>query len=113
MKAVINNKEIPLEIMTTPNSKSLGMMGRDELVGGMFFPFDEIGERSFWMKNCNIPLDILFISGDKINNISPNCPPCKKSYCPSYQGIGDSVLELPGGYCEENGIKEGDTIDFY
>ena len=43
MKAIINNQQIPLEIMVTPNAKSLGMMGRDSLDGGMLFPFKEIG----------------------------------------------------------------------
>ena len=112
MKAIVNNQELPIEIMSTPNSRSIGMMGRDELNGGMLFPFNEIGERSFWMKNCNIPLDILFISGNKINHISHDCPPCKTDYCPSYQGIGDSVVELNGGYCKENDIVVGDIIDF-
>ena len=69
MNAIINNQQIPLEIMSTPNAKATGMMGRDQLDGGMLFPFEEVGERSFWMKDCNIPLDILFISGNKINSI--------------------------------------------
>ena len=112
MKAYINNQPIPLEIRGTPNAKSIGMMGRKNLNGGMLFPFDSIGERSFWMKNCLIPLDILFISGNKINNISHNCPPCYKDYCESYKGIGDKVLELPGGYSITNNIKEGDSVYF-
>ncbi len=112
MKAIINNQEIPLQIMFTPHSRGVGMMGKNKLDGGMLFPFGEIGERSFWMKNCIIPLDILFISGNKINHISRNCPPCEEKYCPSYQGVGDKVLELNGGYCDTNGIKEGDVITF-
>ena len=112
MKAYINNQEIPLEIKSSPLSKSLGMMGRDSLEGGMLFPFDSIGERSFWMKNCLIPLDILFISNNTINNIAPNCPPCEDNYCERYSGIGNKVLELPGGYCDNYNIKEGDSVYF-
>jgi len=112
MKAYINNQPIPLEIKDTPNGKSVGMMGRNNLDGGMLFPFDSVGERSFWMKNCLIPLDILFISNNKINKISPNCPPCDEKYCENYKGIGDKVLELPGNYCFKNNIKEGDYVYF-
>tara|TARA_R110002110_G_scaffold164945_2_gene365190 strand:+ start:1066 stop:1407 length:342 start_codon:yes stop_codon:yes gene_type:complete len=112
MKAYINNQPIPLEIKQTPDSKSIGMMGRQNLEGGMLFPFDTIGERSFWMKNCLIPLDILFISGNKINSISHNCPPCYEHYCKSYTGIGDMVLEVVGGYCIKNNIQEGDSVYF-
>ena len=112
MNAIINNQEIPLEIMSTPNAKATGMMGRDHLDGGMLFAFEEIGERSFWMKDCNIPLDILFISGNKINSISENCQPCKEVSCPNYSGIGDKVLELPANFCSMNNIVPGDEVIF-
>jgi|TARA_R110000796_G_scaffold210619_1_gene326803 uncharacterized protein len=113
MNAILNNQEIPLEIMDTPQSKSVGMMGRNNLEGGMLFPFDSIGERSFWMKNCNISLDILFIVNGKINNISKDCQPCVTQECNHYSGIADSVLELPGGYCEKNNVVVGDELSLY
>jgi len=113
MNAIINNQHIPLEIMYTPQAKSVGMMGRDNLEGGMLFPFDSVGERSFWMKNCIIPLDILFIVNGKINNISKDCQPCVNQECNHYRGIADSVLELPGGYCDKNNVGVGDRLTFY
>ena len=33
-------------------------------------------------------------------------------YCKSYTGIGDMVLEVVGGYCVKNNIKEGDSVYF-
>jgi uncharacterized membrane protein (UPF0127 family) len=87
-------------------------MGRDSLDGGMLFPFDSVGERSFWMKDCNIPLDILFIVGDKVNNVSRDCQPCTTDECEHHTGIADSVLELPGGYCDDNGVGVGDVLSF-
>ena len=97
MKITLNNKEIPVEIMDTPNSISTGMMDRDNLEGGMLFIFDDIGERSFWMKNCIIPLDIIFIAGNKVTDVHENCAPCITEPCKHYWGIGDKVLELPAG----------------
>ena len=112
MNAILNNQEIPLEIMNTPQSQTVGMMGRDSLDGGMLFPFDSVGERSFWMKDCNIPLDILFIVGNKINSISRDCQPCVTDECEHHTGIANSVLELPGGYCDNNGVGVGGVLSF-
>ena len=97
MKITLNNKEIPVEIMDTPNSISTGMMGRDQLVGGMLFVFDKVGERSFWMKDCLIPLDIIFMVGGEVSEVYENCPPCESQSCKHYSGLADKVLELNGG----------------
>ena len=104
------SREIPLEIMTTPEEQMRGMMGRDSLDGGMLFPYDEVGERSFHMKNCLIPLDIVFITQDKITDIHSDCPPCLEDNCPQHTGVADNVLELPGGYCQQNNINIGDNV---
>tara|TARA_R110002020_G_scaffold117778_1_gene269220 strand:+ start:3101 stop:3442 length:342 start_codon:yes stop_codon:yes gene_type:complete len=112
MNAIINNQQIPLEIMSSPGAKAVGMMGRDSMDKGMLFPFEQVGEQSFHMKNCLIPLDIIFITGNRITNISGDCKPCDGNDCESYSGIGDKVLELPGGYCNGNNIEVGDNIEF-
>ena len=111
-QATINDQLVPLEIMTTPEDHMTGMMGRDSLDGGMLFPYGEAGQRSFHMKNCLIPLDIVFITKDEITNIHHNCPPCSEDNCPQYTGLADNVLELEGGYCEKNNINVGDYIEF-
>jgi len=109
MNVIVDNKELPLEIMTTPDAISTGMMGRENLDGGMLFLFDNVGERSFWMKNCLVPLDIIFIVKDKVTKINRDCPPCHTNNCTSYQGIANKVLELPSG---EYGVSEGDYLEF-
>ena len=106
--ALINNNQIPLEIMNTPSLQVQGMMGRDSLDGGMLFPYDDISKRSFHMQNCKIPLDIIFITNNEINKIEHDAPPCKGGWCPKYIGTADNVLELPGGYCNKNNINLGD-----
>ena len=37
MELSINRKTLPIEVMKTPSQKSLGMMGRKKLNGGMLF----------------------------------------------------------------------------
>ena len=108
--ASIKGQFIPLEIMDTPELQVQGMMGRDKLEGGMVFPYDGIDKRTFHTQNCKIPLDIVFIADTEITSISPDCPPCQEKQCPKYSGKADNVLELPGGYCEENNINIGDKI---
>jgi hypothetical protein len=107
MNVILHNKEIPLEIMDTPNAIETGMMGREYLEGGMLFIFNNVSERSFWMKDCIISLDIAFMVGDKVTKVYYNCPPCNESKCKSYYGIADKVLEFPAG---KYNISQGDNL---
>jgi hypothetical protein len=111
MKLIQKGYEIPLEIMKTPNQRNKGMMGRKSLNGGMLFLFPDIQELSFWMKNCLIPLDIIFMVNNKVTHMEKNVPPCTVN-CPPYRSIGNSVLELNGGDSTLLGIKRGDTLQF-
>lgn len=112
MELSINGNILPIEVMSTPTQKSLGMMDRKKLNGGMLFIFSDIQEQSFWMKNCVIPLDILMLVDNNVTQIHHNCLPCTTNPCKNYKGIGNKVLELNGGECKRLGIKKGDTLNF-
>jgi hypothetical protein len=78
----------------------------------LFFQGD--GDHCFWMKNCIIPLDIIFIKDNLITKIHHNCPPCETEDCEErYCGEGNLVLEIAGGDSNKNGIKEGDKLELY
>ena len=62
------------------------------------------------MKNCIIPLDIIFISDDKITKIHHNCKPPKSEDYKNYCGYGNYIFEVEGGTCKNLGIIEGDKI---
>ena len=109
MNVILDNKVLPVEVMSTPNAISTGMMGRENLDGGMLFVFPEVSERSFWMKDCLISLDIIFIINNKVTKVHRNCPPCYENKCESYYGIGDKVLEVPS---RRYSIDEGDVLEF-
>ncbi len=109
MNVILDDKVVPLEMMSAPNAISTGMMGRENLVGGMLFVFSEVTERSFWMKDCLMSLDIIFIIDNKVTKIYLNCPPCLEDKCDSYYGVGNRVLEFPSG---KYLIHEGDTLEF-
>ena len=66
----IENKFYNLLVATTEEEKERGLMGIEELPDneGMLFDYSDEpqAELSFWMKNVDIPLDIIFINQDGI-----------------------------------------------
>ena len=82
-------------------------MYRDELGenNGMFY--DKI-DNGFWMKDVEIPLEMVFISGDEISEILPANPNDVTNI--SNNLPADSNLEVNQGFCKNNGITVGDKI---
>jgi len=101
-----------VEVARTPEQQEKGLMfrtamGPDE---GMIFPSDPVGERSFWMKNTVIPLDIVFIGPDHmISNIAANAVPYSETPIPS-DGPAIAVLELNGGRAAQLGFTRGARV---
>lgn len=115
IKININEHIFKTKVLTEYNDIMLGMMGKKftKKFDALLFVMNS-EKSSFWMKNCIVPLDIVFIKNNKITKIHHNCPPCKskKDRCESYKGTGNLVLEIPGGTCEKLKIKEGNIILF-
>lgn len=89
---------------------SKGLSQREHLLEneGMLFSFNDSGYKSFHMKGCLIPLDILFIKENKIQKIYHNCNPCELNECEKFEHeSSDTVIELMGGTCKKNNINEG------
>jgi uncharacterized membrane protein (UPF0127 family) len=107
----INNNLFDVKTVVSEKDIQAGMMGKKfgDKFNGMLFVM-EPGQHSFWMKNCQISLDIIFIKNMKVNNIHKNCPPCRDEQCESYSGEGDLILEIAGGDCDKYDIKEGDDV---
>lgn len=114
--ATLNDTAIYLEVANTPQQQTIGLMYRASLGDdqGMLFPFSPPRPVSFWMRNVEINLDMLFIQDGTIVAIEASVPPCQTTRCPQY-GPGpavpiDYVLEIRGGRAEELGIEIGDSI---
>lgn len=110
---------IAAEIRLTPDEQAKGMMFRTSLPEdkGMLFIHGAADKRAYWMFQCEIPLDIIWMdSGRRVVEISPDTPPCREAAdkCPSYGGSVPSlyVLELAAGMAAKHHLKLGDTLNF-
>jgi len=114
-----DGREIRVEVLTRSEDIMRGMMFRESLAPdrGMLFVHTAPGHYSYWMFQCLIPLDIVWLDADKrIVEISANTPPCRSEAksCPSYGGnyVALYVLEIAGGMAHKYGLKTGDSIRF-
>ena len=110
-----NGVEVVVEVIDTPEKQSKGLSGRPELGQneGMLFIFPEPKQASFWMKDVEFPLDIIWIGEDlQIMDISINLPPCNTNSCPTYKPKESIkyVLEVNAGFAEKNSIKIGESV---
>ena len=102
---------VQVELADTPEKRERGMMFRKELADGkgMLFIFDEEGEHSFWMKDTLIPLDLIFVdSAGRVTGVVARARPLTLE--PRMGGTSRMVLEVPGGWAAEHGVRVGDRM---
>lgn len=115
-----NGFEVEAELAVTSEEQARGLMFREEVpVGqGMLFVGRRSSRRSFWMFQCRIPLDMIWLDGGhRIVEIVREAPPCRDpgpGNCPSYGGNVNSVyvLELGAGQADAQGLRLGDALEF-
>jgi uncharacterized membrane protein (UPF0127 family) len=101
-----------VEMATTEEEKTTGLMFRKELADGkgMLFDFSPEQEVSMWMKNTYISLDMIFIRADgRILRIAQNTEPMSTKIIPS-GGLAKGVLEVIAGTAQKYGIQPGDRV---
>jgi uncharacterized protein len=101
-----------VEMATTEEEKTTGLMYRKELPDGkgMLFDFSPEQEVSMWMKNTYIPLDMIFIRADgRILRIAESTEPLSTKIIPS-RGLAKAVLEVIAGTAQKYGIAPGDRV---
>lgn len=96
-------------------SNEAGLMYRQALPenSGMLFVFSDDNYRTFWMKNTQIPLDIIFVSSNmQIVDIKKNFQPCTSIICEKYTSSSTAmyVIEVNANFTENYNISVGDTI---
>lgn len=111
----LGNQEFVVELAVTPEEKERGLSGRAALAprAGLLFVWSDPQIPSFWMKDMNFPIDIIWLNAEQkivgINkHVAPNTFP--KTFSPS--GPVQFVLEVNAGASDENNLKIGDLIHF-
>ncbi|MEG4940925.1 DUF192 domain-containing protein [Microcoleus sp. F4-D5] len=114
-RARIADRPIELEVAKTVEQQAMGLMYRTSLPDdrGMLFEFKPARLVNFWMKNCKISLDMIFLRDGVVEAIEVSAPPCTADPCPTYgpNTVVDRVIELRGGRAAELGVKVGDRIE--
>ena len=104
-------ENLDLEIPSTPEAFSAGLMFRESLGkdSGMLFIFKEAGEKSFHMTNTTIPLDIAFINEDGIIESIKELKPLDETHVFSDAKVLYAI-EVNRGWFTENNVQVGDKV---
>lgn len=110
---------VHVELAKTNAEREFGLMERTSLPQGrgMLFIHDAPGRYPYWMYDCKIGLDIVWMDeSHRIVEMSPNTPPCKgkADTCPNFGGHETSVyvLELPVGSIKAHHMAVGQVVNF-
>lgn len=117
-KLLIGEKRLEVEIADSTSTRATGLSYRKSLDEdrGMYFIFSSLSSHSFWMKDMNFPIDIIWIKDDKVVGVSENAshqPGAQlwqlKSYSPPEPV--NRVLEVNAGWFSKNSIRIGDRAE--
>ncbi|MCU4802634.1 DUF192 domain-containing protein [Halobacteria archaeon HArc-gm2] len=88
-------------------------LGDDE---GMLFVYDDVGTRTFVMRDMDFPLDIVFADANGAVTAIHHAPVppegTNESELTGYEGTGQYVLEVNRGWTNETSLDVGDRICF-
>jgi len=103
-----------IEIAETDYETETGLMYRKSMKKdrGMLFIQPTESLQYFYMKNTEIPLDIIYInSGMKIVSFQKNAEPFNENTLPS-NAPAKYILEINAGLSDQLGLQVGDSISF-
>ena len=115
-----------IELAFKEEEQIKGLMDRDVLAenGGMLFVYDSMSTRSFWMKNCRVDLDLIYMDSEgvivsmhrmKMERARQRSESEEAYYdrLPAYPSgkPAQFVLELAGGQLDFLGLQVGDKLD--
>ena len=121
----LGNESFTLDLATDVRSRTRGLMYETSIPinGGLLFVFPDRQERSFWMKNCVIDIDIAFLDSRGIVTAIHTMvvePPQRKDEHPiayderlrSYRSFGPAqfAIELRAGTFSRLHIRVNDRI---
>lgn len=142
MSVVIGGRKFRLEIAADEEKRFRGLSGRDRIApdGGMIFVFPRPTVTAFVMRDCPVPIDIIFLDkGGRITAMHAMQPDPPRTAAeeprsapfpgaPEWSWVNDAyearltkypsryavqfAIELKGGTLPSLGLKVGDKIEF-
>ena len=99
---------IKAELALTEDQRKQGLMHRHHLdqKAGMMFFWEEPQQIFMWMKNTFIPLDMIFINGQKIVGIV-EATQTQNTTSLTVPALADKILEVNHGLTKSHGVKKG------
>jgi uncharacterized membrane protein (UPF0127 family) len=111
----IRGQRVAVELAITPAEQQLGLGQRDALAWdtGMLFLYEKPGFYRYWMKDMRFDIDIVWIRGDRIVDISHRVPHVAGQNGPTVlpDELADKVLEVPAGYATALGWRSGQPVE--
>ena len=113
-RAEINGHTFSLYLAQTSQEQSIGLAKYNKIDQnqGMIFLFNKSDYYSFWMKDMKFPIDIIFISDNKVVDIFDKVPVWPNENLPVYttKTKANKVLEINAGLAKKYSIKIGDLV---
>lgn len=107
--------KLDIEIADNEYERQTGLMYRESLKPNqaMLFVFNNVNQRSFYMKNTRIPLDLIFLNHNKhIVSFQENAQPLSEESLPS-KTPAQFVLEVNAGLSQKWQLEVGDRMEYY
>lgn len=122
LKVALDGHTFDLEPAMTAAARQQGLSGRESIdaEGGMLFVFpdDEVRVQGFWMKDCLVDIDIIFLDREGLITAMHHMPvePPNERESPrrtySSRRPAQFAIELKGGTLEGLNLKVGQRVDF-
>lgn len=113
-EVTIGIHRIQVEVADTLDRRARGLSGRTRLAErrGMLFPYGRADRHGFWMYDMRFDIDIVWIRGDRIVDVTARAPHDPPGELPVYRPSepADLVLEVPSGTADKLGWRIGDRV---
>ena len=111
----VGESVVKVEVADTLGKQVQGLSGRASLGAddGMFFVMPTSDRHTFIMRDMKFPLDIIWIDGGTIVDITRDVPPPQNNEPPKTVNPSvpaDRVLEVNAGWTRLHTINIGDTV---
>ncbi len=125
-KITLNGHTFELELAIDEEARTRGLSGRESIdeFGGMLFVFPDRDIRRFWMKDCLVDIDILFLDGrgfvtatHRMDKEPPRRPDESlddyERRLPLYSSVlpAQFAIELRAGWLDELELDVDDRVD--